>query len=135
MDTLNKEKSTRSADDKRTLFAQNCACVDRFVEEFRKIPDDLITNKAFLANFIIENIGLNDEILHEQPEELYSYMGTGLHLWQYPNQFSKLIAWLIKNAKQCHTYLVSRLINCDSKKSWLLVFQEVCDEPTFLSFS
>jgi hypothetical protein len=34
---------------------------------------------------------LNDESLHQQPEELADFYGKGLYLWQYPNQLSKFL--------------------------------------------
>jgi cephalosporin hydroxylase len=48
---------------------------------------------------------LNNENLHEQPPELNKYFGTGLFIWQNPKQFSKYIVWLLKNAKDCSSYL------------------------------
>lgn len=41
-----------------------------------------------LENLILQ-LGLNNEIIHEQPPEYRKYFGTGLKLWQYPNQLSK----------------------------------------------
>lgn len=38
--------------------------------------------------------GLNNEILDEQPHELKDSFGKGLHMWQYPNQLSKLAKFL-----------------------------------------
>jgi cephalosporin hydroxylase len=55
--------------------------------------------------FIIEKIGLNNELLHEQPPELEQYYGKGLFVWQNPKQFSKYIVWLLENAQDCSSYL------------------------------
>lgn len=38
---------------------------------------------------LILDAGLNNEALNEFPNELSQYFGTGLKLWQYPNQLSK----------------------------------------------
>ena len=43
---------------------------------------------------VIPTFGLNDEILHEQPISLQSFYGKGIKIWQYPNQFARLIMWL-----------------------------------------
>jgi hypothetical protein len=86
-------------------FAKIVSNVDSFVEQFRSIPDDLIYDETYMETFIIEKIGLNNEMLHEQPPELEQYYGTGLHIWQNPKQFSKYIIWLLKNAKNCSSYL------------------------------
>jgi cephalosporin hydroxylase len=39
----------------------------------------------------ILNLGLNNELTHEQPTEYESYFGKGLHIWQYPNQFASFV--------------------------------------------
>lgn len=43
---------------------------------------------------IILSLGLNDEILHEQPIELSPYFGKGLKMWQYPNQLAKFAQYI-----------------------------------------
>jgi len=45
---------------------------------------------------LILELGLNDDGLEELPESLYPYCGQGLHIWQYPIQFSKYLADLSK---------------------------------------
>jgi hypothetical protein len=52
---------------------------------------------AFLEHEFIPSLGLNDEILKEQPPELAPYFGRGLHLWQYPSQLAPYLAWLSEN--------------------------------------
>jgi cephalosporin hydroxylase len=44
----------------------------------------------------LPSLGLNNERLHEFPEELYEFCGTGLFHWQYPNQFSKFLVLISK---------------------------------------
>jgi hypothetical protein len=97
--------SKREDEKRRKLFFQLRKNVDRFVEEFRSIPDNLICDESFIEKFIIEKAGLNNEHLHEQPPELAPHYGTGLYLWQNPKQFSKYIVWLLKNTKNCESYL------------------------------
>lgn len=60
---------------------------------------------AFLETEFIPSLGLNDECLKEQPKELAHYFGTGLHLWQYPNQLARYLAWISANAYNVRSYL------------------------------
>ena len=43
---------------------------------------------------LIPTLGLNGEILNEQPIEMSEYFDKGLKIWQYPNQLSKFAEWL-----------------------------------------
>jgi len=45
--------------------------------------------------FILD-LGLNDEVLNEQPAEYSQYFGKGLKIWQYPNQISPFLKGLNK---------------------------------------
>ncbi len=45
---------------------------------------------------LIPELGLNDEGLNEFPEELHSYCGQGLRIWQYPIQFGRYLLDLSK---------------------------------------
>lgn len=38
---------------------------------------------------LILSVGLNGELLHEQPNEFNQFYGKGIKIWQYPNQLSK----------------------------------------------
>jgi hypothetical protein len=62
---------------------------------------------SFLENEFILKLGLNDEVLDEQPEELKDFFGKGfgLKIWQYPNQFAKYIKFLTENANDISSYL------------------------------
>jgi hypothetical protein len=91
--------------ERKKHFVKIVSNVDTFVEQFRSIPDDLIHDETYLEQFIIEKIGLNNELLHEQPPELKQSYGKGLFIWQNPKQFSKFIVWLLKNAQNCSSYL------------------------------
>ena len=53
----------------------------------RNCEIEKLKDQDFLAS-LISDIGLNDEGLEEFPTELHPYCGKGLHLWQYPAQFS-----------------------------------------------
>lgn len=53
--------------------------------------EDLKTS-AYVEDLIIK-LGLNTEILNEQPE-IVIQNGGGLRIWQYPNQFSKYLCFL-----------------------------------------
>jgi hypothetical protein len=89
----------------RKYFLKIASNVDTFVEKFRSMPDDLVYDESYLEKFIIEEVGLNNENLWEQPPELKQYYGNGLFIWQNPRQFSKYIIWLLKNAKNYSSYL------------------------------
>jgi hypothetical protein len=71
---------------------------------------DSITQESFNSIESIEKIildlGLNNEILHEQPPEYNDFYGKGLgfRIWQYPNQFSKYLYWLTKYASKINSY-------------------------------
>jgi hypothetical protein len=60
---------------------------------------------SFLENRFIPSLGLNDEVLHEQPPELSASFGKGLHLWQYPRQLAGYLAWLARNVAGITSYM------------------------------
>lgn len=59
----------------------------------------------FLEHEFIPAIGLNDEVLHEQPPELAGSYGKGLHIWQYPNQLAGYLVWLARNGSGITSYM------------------------------
>lgn len=61
-----------------------------------------LKDNEFLENQLIPSLGFNTEILHEQPS-VVKENGGGLFIWQYPNQFSKYLAFL-------HKYSISSYI-------------------------
>ncbi|MCP1851418.1 MULTISPECIES: class I SAM-dependent methyltransferase [Bradyrhizobium] len=63
------------------------------------------TDVDFLEREFIPALGLNDELLHEQPPELAPNFGKGLHLWQYPNQLAPYLAWLARNSSGVSSYM------------------------------
>lgn len=60
-----------------------------------------LKNLRYVENLII-NLGLNKELLDEQPE-IVRNNGGGLLIWQYPNQFSKYLLFLQK--QKINSYL------------------------------
>src|SRR5688572_7129928 len=51
------------------------------IDALRSTPLDNIDEQFIL------DLGLNDEILDEQPPEYSAYFGKGIKIWQYPIQF------------------------------------------------
>jgi hypothetical protein len=89
----------------REYFLKIAANVDRFVEQFRSLSDDLLFDENYMEKFTVEKIGLNKEGLGEMAPELEPYCGTGLYIWQNPRQFSKFIIWMLRNAQKYSSYL------------------------------
>jgi hypothetical protein len=55
-----------------------------------------LSDAALLEKELLPQLGLNNELLYQIPEELHPFTGKGLLHWQYPNQFSKYLALLSK---------------------------------------
>jgi hypothetical protein len=74
---------------------------------FNYLKDESLTDQDFLEHFVIPHLGLNNEILNEQPEELSRFFGAGLQLkiWQYPNQFAPYLLCLSENYKKIKSYM------------------------------
>lgn len=81
--------------------------IDLIKKLFQSLKTDSLKDQQFLEHFIIPHLGLNDEILEEQPKELNQFYGTGLGLkiWQYPNQFSKYLIFISNYSKKIKTYI------------------------------
>ena len=62
-----------------------------------------LSNSQLLERELLPQLGLNNELSYEFPEELYPFCGHGLCSWQYPNQFSKYLVQLSKF--EINTYL------------------------------
>jgi hypothetical protein len=60
---------------------------------------------GMLEHELIPSLGLNDEILDEQPPELLPFLGRGLHIWQYPCQLAPYLVWLSENASNVTSYM------------------------------
>jgi cephalosporin hydroxylase len=64
-------------------------------EKIQKIHSFSFEDAKECEKLILE-LGLNNEILNEQPTEFQAYYGHGLKMWQYPNQLSKFALALNK---------------------------------------
>ncbi|MBI3257986.1 MAG: class I SAM-dependent methyltransferase [Ignavibacteriae bacterium] len=62
------------------------------IELIRNKNVQYLSNPKLLETELLLELGLNNELLVEFPEELYGYCGKGLLHWQYPKQFSKYLA-------------------------------------------
>jgi hypothetical protein len=71
----------------------------------RSLEHRQCVDRHFLEMEFIPALGLNDELLHEQPPELAQAFGKGLHIWQYPKQLAGYLAWLAENAKATTAYM------------------------------
>jgi hypothetical protein len=79
--------------------------VTRAIRMMRSLDRSHCVDRGFLELEFIPELGLNDEMLHEQPPELSHAFGTGLHLWQYPNQLAGYLAWLVDIAPSINAYM------------------------------
>lgn len=81
--------------------------VDAVRQFIASTDKSLLLDSSFLENTLIPSLGLNNEILHEQPKELSDYFGggLGLRIWQYPNQFSDYLLYLASVAPKISSYL------------------------------
>ena len=57
---------------------------------------DYLSNPKLVESELLLELGLNNEALHEFPEELKNFCGKGLLHWQYPKQFSMYLTQLSK---------------------------------------
>jgi hypothetical protein len=65
-----------------------------YVNLIRDKSKERLIDAAFLERELLPQLGLNNELPHEFPSELYSFSGHGLLYWQYPSQFSKYLVSL-----------------------------------------
>ena len=74
---------------------------------FNKLTIKKLKEKEFIENELILTVGLNDELLNEQPTEFVEYYGKGfgIRVWQYPNQFSSYLKFMSSYAKSINSYL------------------------------
>jgi hypothetical protein len=66
------------------------------VDLLRRTSLPRLREPDFIENDLLPQLGLNDELLHEQPNCLTNYLGKGFgwRIWQYPSQFSKYLIFL-----------------------------------------
>ncbi|MFA5089296.1 MAG: class I SAM-dependent methyltransferase [Candidatus Omnitrophota bacterium] len=78
----------------KTIRKRPC-CPDLSVlEHLRSKGQSYLSNAAVLEMDLLPKLGLNNEWLHQIPEELHPFCGQGVYAWQYPNQFSKYLVKL-----------------------------------------
>ena len=90
---------------RRARFEKLRSIVASTVDAIQGLKPQRCSDIAFLENELIPALGLNDGNLREQPAELARYLGNGLHIWQYPNQLARCLAWLSTNAKGIKCYM------------------------------
>ncbi len=71
-----------------------CADLRQAVLTLRNAPLADLQDASWLESCLLPFLGLNDEMLHEYPVDLYPWCGQGLKSWQYPIQFSRYLAHL-----------------------------------------
>lgn len=106
-------------------------------------PNSLLNADTWLT--LLPEFGFNHENPKELPAEMVFQPGLGLRIWQYPNQFSPYMAWLVSKAKQINSYMeigtrhggtfvmqveTLRQINPDFKTS---VAVDLMDQPDLLT--
>jgi len=79
--------------------------VDYTIEEVRQLTDAQTCDARYLEEHLIPKLGLNNEMLQEQPQHLSEHYGKGLHIWQYPNQLGPFLAWLANHGSSIGRYL------------------------------
>jgi hypothetical protein len=79
--------------------------VGKSVAAIAELTESQCVDVNFLENEFIPSLGLNDEILDEQPAELSASFGKGLHIWQYPSQLAGYLAWLARNVAGITSYM------------------------------
>src|ERR1700753_2886539 len=65
-----------------------CTDLHQAVRTLRQAPLESLLDVDWRDSCMLPFLGLNDEMIHEYPEELYPWCGYGLKSWQYPNQFA-----------------------------------------------
>jgi len=90
---------------RRQRFESLRGNVVRAIGMVRALERSQCTDRRFLEMEFIPALGLNDELLHEQPVELTYAYGKGLHIWQYPKQLAGYLAWLASNAAGITSYM------------------------------
>lgn len=96
-----------------------------FLQYLNSLDIKDLLNQSFIENDLLLNLGLNNEILNEQPSHLNEFYGKGLGLkiWQYPNQFSKYLLFLSKYTNHINSYLE---IGCRYGGTFILTSEFIC---------
>lgn len=59
-----------------------------------ELSDAQILDTDFIEKCLVPSLGLNDELLEQQPPEFSQSFGKGIFLWQYPNQVAAFLTHL-----------------------------------------
>ena len=86
-------------------FSRSLDSIPATIALIQAVPEDKFKDVAFLEEKLIPALGLNDENLEEQPKELAQFFGSGLHIFQYPNQLARYMAWLAEYATETRSYV------------------------------
>lgn len=68
-------------------------------------PVERFTNALWWEHTALPALGLNGENPTELPPELVAHLGTGLKIWQYPNQFGPYLAHIASVAHEIDNYI------------------------------
>ncbi len=98
---------THATDDatRRQRFEGLESSVPDAIRMIRALTPAQCRDIRLLEHQFIPALGLNDEALQEQPPELSHLFGKGLHIWQYPKQLARYLAWLTDVAPGITTYM------------------------------
>jgi hypothetical protein len=82
------------------------------IDLLRQTPLPRLREADFIENELLPQLGLNDELRHEQPASLVKHLGKGFgwRIWQYPNQFPKYLVFLSSITPPLSSYAE---IGCD----------------------
>jgi hypothetical protein len=98
-------RARQEENERRARFDRLRGSVSSAVSAIRSLTLKQCSEIALLEHELIPALGLNDEILHEQPPELAPYFGRNLHIWQYPCQLAPYLVWLSENAVSVTSYM------------------------------
>lgn len=90
---------------RRAQFEGLRGIVSEKVAAIRSLTPEQCLDADYLENDFVPLLGLNDELLNDYPKELRSHYGSGLHLWQYPNQLAKFLVWMSGNVREIRCYM------------------------------
>ena len=99
------QKEKRLVLARRQRFEGLTSKVSETILAIKSLTEAQCRDARFLEKEFIPSIGLNDETLHEQPQEFASSFGKGLHIWQYPNQLAAYLVWLSTNVAGITSYM------------------------------
>ena len=99
------QRERQQEDARRLRFEGLRGTVGQTIGAIASLTREQCVDLRFLEHEFIPSLGLNDELLHEQPAEFAASQGKGLHIWQYPVQLAGYLAWLTRNAEGITSYM------------------------------